>query len=310
MRSFRVSPASYRRITAFALFALCAIVVTGAAVRLTGSGLGCTTWPNCEPGSLVPRQESGVAGWIEFLNRLFTGVLGVTVIVAVLASRRRTTVRRDLVLWSYSLVAGVFANALLGGLVVLFHLSPKLVAGHYLLSAVTIFCGAVLLRRAGEPDGGVRRLQVTPALRALAIGIVVLAGAVLVSGTVVTGAGPHAGDVVAARLDVAITSVARIHSVFVWALVATTVIAWIRVRRGDGVPEVDRALRLLLAVEIAQGAIGYTQYALGVPEELVAAHVLGSVIVWFAAVRVLLTTTTAVVPTPSPDVATAAAATR
>ena len=309
MRSFRVSASTYRRICAFALFALCAIVVTGAGVRLTGSGLGCTTWPNCEPGSLVPRAESGTAGWIEFLNRLFTGVLAVAVIVAVLASRFRETRRRDLTRWSYTLVVGVFANALLGGIVVIFHLAPISVAGHYLLSSVTIFCGTVLLRRAGEPDGWARRPQATDSVVVVVRAMLGLAVVVLVTGTIVTGAGPNAGDVIADRLDVPIVAVARIHSVTVWCLVAATLLALWRARNGAAAPELVRALRFVLVAEVAQGAIGYVQYALGVPEELVAAHVLGSVVVWWLAVRTWLATETPVAPEPVAETPTPAATT-
>ena len=119
-----ITPSTYRTITAAALVALIAIVVSGAAVRLTGSGMGCPTWPTCEDGSLVPRGATGANGWIEFLNRVFTGLVSVAVALAVLGARRRVPYRPDLTRWAWGLVAGVFAQALLGGLVVALHVAP------------------------------------------------------------------------------------------------------------------------------------------------------------------------------------------
>ena len=124
-----ITPSTYRTITAAALVALIAIVVSGAAVRLTGSGMGCPTWPTCEDGSLVPRGATGANGWIEFLNRVFTGLVSVAVALAVLGARRRVPYRPELTRWAWGLVAGVFAQALLGGLVVALHVAPLAVAG-------------------------------------------------------------------------------------------------------------------------------------------------------------------------------------
>ena len=203
-----ISPAAYRRITLFALVAVGAIVVSGAAVRLTGSGMGCPTWPSCEDGSLVPRGETGANGWIEFVNRTFTGAVSVAVALAVLGSRRRDPPRADLTLWSWGLVAGVFAQALLGGLVVVLHVAPLAVAGHYLLSAVLVANAVILHHKAGEPDG-LRRPRGTPALLARSRAMVAAAAVVLVTGTIVTGSGPHGGDEAADRLPFAVVTVAR-----------------------------------------------------------------------------------------------------
>lgn len=284
-----VTPATYRRIAGAALVSLGAIVVTGAAVRLTGSGLGCDTWPTCESGSFVP-VSADTPMWIEFTNRVFTFVVVAAVAVAVLASRRRQPFRADLRFWSYTLVAGVLGNAVVGGIVVLAELSPLSVSLHYLLSAVTIACGTILLRRARELDGVPRQAQATPEVRALAIVMVVAAGLVLVAGTIVTGAGPHGGDRLADRLDFFVPDVARIHSAAAWVLVAVSAWTWWRVRRGDGSMELERALRVLIALEVAQGGLGYLQYALGVPEGFVAVHVFGSVVLWAAAWWALLCT--------------------
>lgn len=289
--SARLSPRAYRRITFVALLALGVIVVSGAAVRLTGSGLGCSTWPNCEPGSLVPHEESGPHGLIEFVNRLFTGVVSVAVVLAVLGSRLRTPRRRDLTWWSWTLVAGVLAQIVLGGLTVLFELSPPFVMGHYLLSAVLVGCATVLHHKAGEVDGGDRRPVATDEIRLLSKVLVAATALVLFTGTVVTGAGPHGGDEEVARLDFFVPDVVRLHSVAVWILLAATVWTYLLARKGGASPVVDRALQVLVVALVVQGAIGYTQYFTGVPVGLVAAHVLGSMLVWIAAIRVLLSTT-------------------
>jgi heme a synthase len=280
-----ISPSTYRRITAFALVLLLAIVVTGAAVRLTGSGMGCPTWPSCEDGSLVPRGETGANGWIEFLNRVFTGLVSVAVALAVLGAHRRHPYRADLTRLAWGLVAGVFAQVLLGGLVVFLHVAPLAVAGHYLVSAALIANGAVLHHRAGEPDGWARQALATPAVLRGARVVLVLAGLVLVTGTLVTGSGPHSGDEAADRLPFAVVTVARIHSITVWCFLAATVLLLHRTSKGDADPSTVGRGRVLVLAIVAQGTLGYVQYAAGVPEAMVAAHVLGSVLVWLAALR-------------------------
>src|SRR5690606_39057484 len=147
----------------------------------------------CEDGSIVPRGSTGHHGWIEFLNRLFTGVVSVSVALAVLGARRRSPRRDDLVRWSWGLVAGVAAQALLGGIVVWLHVTPLAVAGHYLLSAVLVWNAVVLHHKASEPEG-VRRPRGAPQLLQRSRALVGLATIVLVTGTFVTGAGPHSGD--------------------------------------------------------------------------------------------------------------------
>lgn len=301
MRRPQLTPRAYRRITFVALLALLFIVVTGTGVRLTGSGLGCPTWPNCEPGSLVPRDATRSHAVIEFVNRLITGVVSVSVALAVAGSLFRVPRRRDLAWWSWSLVVGVLAQIVLGGMTVLFELAPPFVMGHFLLSAVLVYCAVVLHHRAGEPDRGERRPVATPEIRMLTRGLVVAAGIVLVTGTAVTGSGPHGGDEHVRRLAFFLPDVTRVHAVAVWVLVAMTLWTLFLVRRGEASPTVERALRVLIALEVAQGAIGYTQYALGVPEWLVAIHVLGSMLVWIAAVSVMLRTSVVEpLPTPAP----------
>lgn len=280
----QISADAYRRITAMALVALGAIIVTGAAVRLTGSGMGCPTWPSCEDGSLVPRGATGAHGWIEFVNRVFTGVVSVAVALAVLGSRRRNPVRDDLTRWSWGLVVGVAAQALLGGLVVWLHVAPVAVAGHYLLSAVLVWNGVVLHHKASAPEGP-RRPRATPQLLQRSRVLVALAGVVLVTGTLVTGSGPHGGDEAADRLPFAVSTVARLHGVAVWAFLVVVLVVVTQLGRGDAAPETLGRGRLLVALILVQGSLGYVQYFTGVPELLVAGHVLGSVLVWMAALR-------------------------
>lgn len=285
-----LSPTAYRRITLLALALLGIIVVTGAGVRLTGSGLGCSTWPSCEPDSFVPHAESGIHGTIESTNRYFTGLVSVAVVLAVAGSFFRVPRRRDLTIWSWTLVAGVVGQVVLGGLTVLFELSPPFVMGHFLLSAVLVACAVVLHHRADEPDEGDRRPVATPEVRLLARLLVVAASVVLVTGTVVTGTGPHGGDEDVARLDLFLPDVVRIHGIAVWLLLAATLWTLRLVRRGGASPTVERALRALVVVEVAQGALGYVQYLAGVPVGLVAAHIVGSMLVLGTAVTVLLRT--------------------
>jgi cytochrome c oxidase assembly protein subunit 15 len=284
VRRGRISPRTYRTITAVALVLLGTIVVSGAAVRLTGSGMGCPTWPTCESGSLVPRGATGDHGWIEFLNRTFTGAVSIAVALAVLGSRRLQARRRDLTLLSWGLVAGVVAQAVLGGIVVLLDVSPVAVAAHYLLSAVLVGTAVVLHHRAGlEP--GPRRPAATPDLRRWSRGLLLVASLVLVTGTVVTGSGPHGGDQHAARLPFSVRSATQVHSSLVWLLLLTTLAVLHRVDRGDASPEAALRGRFLVGAMVVQGTIGYVQYFTGVPAGLVGLHVLGSVVVWAAVLR-------------------------
>ena len=280
----RLSPLAYRRVTLFALVALAFIIVTGAAVRLTGSGLGCTDWPTCEEGRLAPVDATDFHAMVEFANRTITGLVSVAVILAVLGSLLRRPRRRDLTWWSLGLVAGVIGQIVLGGLTVLFELAPPVVMGHFVLSMVLLWNAVVLHHRAARQDVPSQPV-VGPTLIGLGRLLLGVAALVVFTGTVVTAAGPHAGDASARRLDVAVADVARIHGGSVIALLALALCTlWVAHR--DRAPDaVHGALRALLAVLVAQAAIGYTQYLTGVPAAIVAAHILGAVGVWIAVVR-------------------------
>ena len=215
--------------------------MSGAAVRLTGSGMGCPTWPTCEDGSLVPRGATGGHGWVEFVNRTFTGAVSVAVALAVLGSRRLQQRRRDLTLLSWGLVAGVFAQALLGGLVVLVDVAPVAVAGHYLLSAVLVANAVVLHHRAGAARGRAARPTATPSVLRLST---LLVAASRPSCSSPARWSPAAGPTAATRRPTAsrsrCASVVPFHSAAVWALLVVAMVLLYRADRGDVGPEVAR----------------------------------------------------------------------
>ena len=284
-----VTPRLYSRITAVALALLAAIVVTGAAVRLTGSGLGCPEWPTCGGGRVIAPLE--YHAMVEFVNRVVTGFVSLTVIVAVLGSLVRVPRRRDLVWLSIGLVAGVVGQIVLGGLVVLFHLWPPLVMGHFVVSMALIADATVLHHRARQPDDGEIRLAVAPAHRTAGRLLLAAAAVVIVLGTVVTGAGPHAGNhdgQLVDRLPVDLGDVARLHGLSVMVFLALTLVTIARLISDRVAPDVVRRGATLLAVLVAQAAIGYAQYFLGVPAMLVALHVAGATAVWVTSLRLYL----------------------
>jgi cytochrome c oxidase assembly protein subunit 15 len=280
---FTLSARSYRTVVVVALALLCVIVVSGAAVRLTGSGLGCRDWPNCSSDQFIAAGDMNQA--IEQVNRLFTGLVSVAVIAAVLGSLRRRPYRRDLVWWSVGLVAGVIGQIVLGGVTVLVGLNPIAVAGHFVLSMVLVADAVVLLWRSGQEPGP--RSPVVGRTDLL-ISRCAVAGACLlmVTGPLVTGTGPHAGDVDAKRFPFFIPDVARVHGINMWVFLVLVVVLLVRLRRNGAAAAVQRrGYRLLVAI-VAQGAIGYTQYELGIPAWLVAFHIAGAtavmgLTVWF-----------------------------
>lgn len=285
-----MTPSRYRAIAIATLIALSAIIVTGAAVRLTNSGLGCDDWPNCSKERLIDVSSKHAA--IEQINRLFTGVVGAAAIAAVLGSVVRRPRRRDLVVLSVLISLGVVANAVLGGISVLVDLHPLAVQGHMLLSMALIVTGSVLVRRAGEPDGEPRVPVVSRITRRLTWALFALTGLAVVAGTLVTGAGPHAGDETAERLDIAIPTVARLHGGTVMLAIATGVALGVRVwsRPGDR-RQIGEALTSWLFLGVLQAALGYVQYFNGVPALLVGVHVAGATAVMIAATFVVLDTT-------------------
>lgn len=265
------------------LFLQCALIVTGGAVRLTGSGLGCPTWPECTPGSYTPtphQVEGPVHAWIEFGNRLLTFALffaALATIIYVLKSRRR-----DLFLLSLFQLLGILGQGVLGGITVLTHLNPYAVASHFILS-IFLIAGAALLRSRGVnmPQYQLQRIT-TLTSRA----VLLLTFLVITVGTVVTGSGPHAGDIKAPRTGLDPRTIAILHADMVIALIFLTIGLLIALRlgeSGDTQSKMTRTAAIFLGVVLAQGLIGYVQYFTGLPELIVAAHLVGATLVWLAA---------------------------
>jgi heme a synthase len=283
-----LSPARYRVICAVALGLLVAIVITGAAVRLTGSGLGCDDWPNCNEERLIDVSSSHAA--IEQVNRLFTGLVSVAVIAAVLGSLWRQPRRRDLIVLSLGLVAGVLAQIVLGGILVIFDLHPILVQGHMVLSLILVAIGVVLVRRAGEPDG-VPLGHVTSGRARALVGLVAgLTGAAILAGTVVTGAGPHAGDEDVERLGVDIGTAARVHGTIVVLALAAAVALAVRAARHPHDRRLSGPISSWIFIGLLQAAVGYIQYFNDVPALLVGLHVAGATLLWAMTVHLVLAT--------------------
>lgn len=273
--------------TGFLLFLQAALVVTGGAVRLTGSGLGCPTWPECTPGSYTPvphQAEEALHVWIEFANRLLTFVLVIAAVVVLAAVLR--TGRKDLRGLALGQFLGIFGQGVLGGITVLTDLHPLPVAGHLILSIILI-AGATSLRAQRFTP----KVAETPAslTKKIASVHVITSFVVIILGTVVTGSGPHAGDEKAQRFGFDIQTVAWLHADVVIFLLGTTFAFFV----ATGTSQVTkRRLKIFTLIALAQGAIGYIQYFTGIPEVLVAAHLLGATLVWIAAWRVWLSVTT------------------
>jgi cytochrome c oxidase assembly protein subunit 15 len=280
--SGRLSRENYTRICAGALAALCMIVVTGALVRLTGSGLGCSDWPTCEHNQFV--AAANFHPMVEFINRLITGIVSLAVCAAVLGSFAVTPRRKDLTRWSVALVVGVVAQIVIGAFVTLSELAYSTVALHFLVSMVLVWAAVVLVERSRLVDEFAPR-QPWPRW---AVAAFVLGGLVLVTGSVVTSAGPHAGDPDVKRLPMDFGRVARVHSVTVWLLVA--LIFWIVWQHRHSSGPLRRRSNDLLLGAVAQGGIGYLQYFTHVPAGLVATHVAGATLVWVLLCRLVLAT--------------------
>lgn len=288
MPTLTVSPRLYLRVVQTAFASLYLIIITGSLVRLTGSGLGCADWPRCSESKFVDVSSSHAA--IEQVNRLFTGVVAASVILAVMLSLRLRPKRRDLIGMSFGLVVGVLTQVILGGLVVLTGLNPFFNIAHFLVSIFLITNAYLLLQHAKivrtseivlprqDPELTNRKVIV------LVRSVLIMIGVAIATGTVVTGSGPHAGDENAKRIDIAINLVVKIHSSSVLMSIFLSVILLILARR-------DRKSWLVLAsslkrfifVAVFQGLLGYVQYFAGIPVHLVAVHVATSVVVWLSA---------------------------
>jgi cytochrome c oxidase assembly protein subunit 15 len=264
------------------------LVLTGGAVRLTGSGLGCPTWPECTPGSYTPvanQAEGQLHAWIEFGNRLLTFALVlVALIVLILVEKAK---RKDLRVLALGQVLGIFGQGILGGITVLTDLHPAPVAAHLLLSIFLISGATSLFDRRNSPVAKIQRgsdasapsIQISVMSRVH----ITLSFIVILLGTLVTGSGPHAGDLKARRFDFDIRTMAWLHADAVIALLGLTLALYFIAGLSS---QSKRKVLIFGVIALSQGAIGYIQYFTGIPEILVASHLLGATLVWIAAWRI------------------------
>lgn len=281
---FRVSPSAFRAVALAAVWALGLTIVSGAAVRLTGSGLGCPRWPDCTTTSVVAPLQ--FHAWVEFGNRLINAFVTIASIGAFGAALRRSPRRRDLTMLSAGLVVGLLAEVVMGALVVYSKLAPALVSVHFLLGMVLLALAVVLHHRASLADGvGAPRLLVDRFQTILARAVLVLVGVVVVLGTVVTSTGPHGGAPGTPRFHFSLHSVAQLHGSAAEALMLTTLALLVSLARKGAPRPVLRRAQLMLATMAAQAAVGYTQYLNGDPVALVAVHVAGASLVVIAVLR-------------------------
>ena len=272
------------RIFTHLVFLQGALIVTGGAVRVTGSGLGCPTWPECTPGSYtpVPNQAEGqLHAWIEFGNRLLTFVLLITALAVFIISLRITktaTVKNRVRFLAILQMLGILGQGLLGGITVLTDLHPLPVAGHLILS-IFLVSGAISLR---YEVFGLQPEQPTGLVKFLLPIHIWLTLSVVVIGTVVTGSGPHAGDEKKQRFGIDSRVISWLHADFVIALLILTAIMYL-IAKQSGFKVIEKRIGIFLLIALGQGSIGYIQYFTGLPELLVAAHLLGATLVWGAA---------------------------
>lgn len=282
------SPGAIRSWAVASLVGNMTLIITGGLVRVTGSGLGCSTWPQCEPGSYLPHPEAGAHAAVEFGNRTLTFVLiglAIGTFLAAWFARDEDTgqPRRDLRLLAFIAAIGVPIQAVIGGMSVLSNLNPWVVSLHLLASVAMVAVCVALIHR----SGGVEPVVVPRRVGWLARGVFVLGMAVVVLGTVVTGSGPNSGDGGAERNGLSPELTARIHSISVWltllALAGLLVLA-------HRIPAVWRAGIGVAVVAGLQGVVGYTQYFLGNPPALVAVHMAGTAVFTAAVAHLWLVT--------------------
>lgn len=307
-----VTPESFRRITLAALAAQVLIVMSGAAVRLTGSGLGCSDWPRCEEDRFIAPLE--FHPMIEFVNRLVSFVVIATVVLAVWGALRRVPYRRDLLDLVWWIAGFTALQIVLGAITVMTHLWPPIVMSHFLFSMVLIWVAVILHHRAtvdADPRPAPAR-AVSDSSRRLVSWLPWIGALLLFTGTVVTGSGPHGGDENVERLGFYVPTVARIHAVNAIVFCGVLVLALLAVRRNPGAQRLLQAGTWALGATVVQGIIGYYQYFNGVPAASVFLHVVGSMAVWGTTVWFVLEhrrherSTTEVDHEPSPDPVVAA----
>lgn len=301
----RISWSTYRILVWLAFGSLYVIIVTGSLVRLTGSGLGCVDWPACNEERFVDVSSPHAA--IEQLNRLFTGVVAASVIAVMLAAFFVAPRRRSVLRLAFLLVLGVAGQVVLGGIVVLTGLHPLTNMGHFLLSIVLMTWAYWLVQEVAHissqttagGDGGMNGVAGTtvaahtavaltpPRLRTMGRLLALLTGLAIVTGTIVTGTGPHAGDESSPRFGFEISSVARLHGGTVVLTLIVALVTGLFIRRVRASRTIVNAFEAFLFLAVVQGALGYLQYFTGVPVALVAIHVTLSVAVWVSVLHLV-----------------------
>ena len=288
-RTWRVAPRAFQWIAAAAVWALGLTIVSGAAVRLTGSGLGCPAWPNCTAAGVVAPLQ--FHAWVEFGNRLINAVVTIAALGAFVAALRRVPRRRDLTLLSAGLVVGLVAEVGLGALVVRFKLAPGLVMTHFLIGMLFLANAVLLHHRAGIADEAAARSGVAlvgrPA-RILARLLLAATVAAVTLGTVVTSTGPHGGDPTARRFGFSLHAVAQLHGTSVEVLLGITLLTLWTLSRTQAPPPVMRRAEIMLVAMVAQAVVGYTQYFNGDPVGMVAVHVAGACVLVVAVLHFYL----------------------
>ena len=274
-----------RRISLANLIAQSGIIVTGAIVRLTGSGLGCPTWPDCAPGSLIPvaGQVEGFHKYIEFGNRTLTFlVLAISIALFVFSLLNE---KRNIIVWSFLPLIGTLLQAVLGGITVLTGLNPGTVMAHFLLSIVLVGISVKIY----DYFNNQRTLKALPKIVDNYVKVVTLVGlAVIVLGTITTGSGPHSGDEIAARFNLDIRVIAWLHADSVLLFVGLVVGLLVISRINPESKQIYKITRILFIICLVQGFIGYVQWFNGLPLILVSFHVIGAVITWIAITNLAL----------------------
>lgn len=296
---YSVSQQLLRRIALASIIANVGIVVTGGAVRLTASGLGCPTWPRCTDESYVSTAEMGLHGAIEFGNRLLSFVVGFIALAALIGALLHRPRRRSLVGLAIAVLVGIVVQAVIGGITVHTDLHPMIVGVHFIGSMVLLVLTYALWRRIGESDAPKVRTVPGP-MYALVWLTVAVSAAVIVIGTLVTGSGPHAGDANAQRNGLDPQTISQVHADLVFLLIGLTVALWLALRALGAPRPAVRAALVLLVVELSQGVLGFVQYLTDLPVLLVGLHMLGACLVWLATVAVLWSTRTRQ-PLPTTD---------
>ncbi|MEW1919806.1 COX15/CtaA family protein [Pseudarthrobacter oxydans] len=282
----RTVDSSVRRLAVASLVGQTLLVLTGGAVRLTSSGLGCPTWPRCTDTSLVNTPEMGIHGFIEFGNRLLTFALAAVAALMLVYLWNLRKERRDLFLLALGLLASIPAQAVIGGITVLTNLNPWVVGLHFLVSMALVVLATLLVNRAFGRTGRFRTVPLAAlpgVMRPVTAAVALFSAVAVMLGVVVTGAGPHAGDADAPRNGLDWDLFSHIHAVPAYLVTAGTLVALalVLLRRITG--PIRTAVLGLLGVTLLQAVIGFTQYYNGIPALLVAAHMLGAAMLMGAA---------------------------